>query len=197
MKSLAVIAFAALASVVSAQTPSPNQLSYGEPVAATVWKVGPTANNQVKLNNDCSKATTGFTYPVHLQIQVGGYQQGYPDKNSPLVLGTINCQTKSNLKVTIPDTVPSGDQYSILIKVGDALSYSALFKIDNPKIPAGNNTTPPAASSPAATKPAATSPVSSKPPAATTTSPSGSGADALKVGSTLALAVVAAAGLLL
>jgi hypothetical protein len=149
------------------------------------------------LNNDCSKATTGFTYPVQLQIQVGGYQQGYPDKANPLVLGTINCQTKSNLKVTIPDTVPSGKEYSILIKVGDTLSYSALFQIDNPKIPASNNTTPPAASSPAATKPAATSAVSSKPPVPTTTSPSGSGADALKVGSTLALAVVAAAGLLL
>jgi hypothetical protein len=42
MKSLAIIAFAALASVVSAQTTTPpaNQLSYGEPVAATVWKVG-------------------------------------------------------------------------------------------------------------------------------------------------------------
>ncbi|KAF9365642.1 hypothetical protein BGX34_009177 [Mortierella sp. NVP85] len=197
MKSLAVIAFAALASVVSAQTTQPNLLSYGEPVAATVWKVGATANNQVKLNNDCSKATTGFTYPVQLQIQVNGLQQGFPDKNNALVLGTINCQTKGNLKVTIPDTVPSGNQYSILIKIGDTLSYSALFQIDNPKIPASNNTTPPAASSPAATKPAVTSPVSSKPPAPTTTSPNNSGAGALKVGSTLALAVVAAAGLLL
>ncbi|KAF9980625.1 hypothetical protein BGZ65_004870 [Modicella reniformis] len=196
MKSVAIVAFAALASVASAQ----NLLSFGEPISATTWTVGATTNS-IKLNNDCSNSTVGYEFPVLMNVEIGGLQQPYPDAKTPLTVGTLNCQKKgSSVKITLPDTIPTGDKYSILVKVGDVLSYSALFKVNNAKVPAVIGTTTSSVTatrttaSSSATKAASTT---TKAASSTTPSTSPNGAGALKVGSTLALAVVAAAGLLL
>ncbi|KAG0230653.1 hypothetical protein B0O80DRAFT_463015 [Mortierella sp. GBAus27b] len=195
MKTAALIAFAASAlSVVSAQGV---QLSYGEPIGATTWSVGGT--NTVKLNNDCKNQTT-TTYDVVLQVQQNGLQTPYLNGKTALVLGQIDCAKKTNtLKVTLPDTVPSGNQYSILVTIAGVQSYSALFTVNNPKVPAVTTSAPPASSatSASASKPAATTGATTTSKPAATPSNSQNNAGSLKVGSTMALVVVAAAGLLL
>ncbi|KAF9344386.1 hypothetical protein BGX26_004430, partial [Mortierella sp. AD094] len=140
-------------------------------------------------------------------------------------IGKLDCSEKEgSTTVTIPETVASGNQYSILVVNGNGLqsSYSALFNIVNPAIPApaGNATT--TATAPATTvantttAPLPTTTAAGNATATTvsgnsTTTPTGkttsvtqvptnkpvSAASSLKVGSTAALLIVAAVGLML
>ncbi|KAG0253890.1 hypothetical protein BG011_006107 [Mortierella polycephala] len=191
VKSTALLAFAAsaLASVASAKL-----LSYGEPIAATTWTAG--KQESVAWSNDCSDFTGNTTLPITLNIQQNGLQVQVPGIGP---IGTLDCKKPGSTKVTIPATVASGDAYSILVVNGEQ-SYSALFTI--------KSTVPAPSTSGATTAPATTTAAKTTTAAATTTAatkttgsaPSASpsnGAGALKAGSTAALVVVAAAGLLL
>lgn len=192
VKSIALLAFAAsaLASVASAKL-----LSYGEPIAATTWTAG--KQESVSWSNDCSDFTGNTTLPITLNIQQNGLQVQVPGIGP---IGTLDCKKAGSTKVTIPATVASGNAYSILVVNGEQ-SYSALFTI--------KSTVPAPSSSGATTAPATTTAATSTTASATNSAPTkstgvsvpsatpSSGAGALKAGSTAALVVVAAAGLLL
>ncbi|KAG0367406.1 hypothetical protein BC939DRAFT_436055 [Gamsiella multidivaricata] len=194
MKSTALFAFAAsaLAAVATAQTTgnTTEMLKFTQPIASTTWVVGAT-NASITWDTTCDGQ-----YDAVLQIQVNGLQQ--PVSNG--VLGTVDCTKKGTLKgFTVPDVV-SGSLYSILVKNTNTniLSYSALFSILNPAKPAPATTTTtvavPSTTAAGNSSTSVTGTTTTTKPTATQTA---SAAGALQVGSTVALLVVAAAGLLL
>ncbi|KAF9088353.1 hypothetical protein BGX23_007428 [Mortierella sp. AD031] len=197
MKSTTILAIATtIASVVTAE-----QLKYGQPIATTTWKAGSTAT--VSWTNTCAELAPSTTFPIVLQVQ---RPDGVQDPVAGLApLGTLNCAAAGSTTVTIPATLPSGSVYSILVKNGADLSYSALFKIDNPSAPAnattptGTTTVSGTATGTAATGTATTSGTAtvSKPSVTVTTTASPkptvtNAAGALKAGSAAALAVAGA-----
>ncbi|KAF9961420.1 hypothetical protein BGZ72_003677 [Mortierella alpina] len=190
VKSTALLAFAAsaMASIATAE-----MLHYGSPIEATVWTAGKTGT--VSWTNDCSDLPN-TTFPINLNHQVGTLQVQVPGL-API--GTLDCSSPGSATVQVPATIPQGSTYSILVVNGNEQSYSALFTI-NSSIPAGgaNTTTPSASASAAPSSTASGTKVSLLPTASGTPKPSpASAGSALKAGSTAALVVVAAVGLML
>ncbi|KAG9319960.1 hypothetical protein KVV02_002078 [Mortierella alpina] len=191
VKSTALLAFAAMASLASAE-----MLHYGSPVGATVWTAGQTGT--VSWTNDCSDLPN-TTFPITLNQQVGTQQVQVPGTGA---IGTLDCSSSGSATVQVPATIPQGSTYSILVVNGGEQSYSALFTI-NSSIPAGGNTTVPSASVSASASAAPSSTatgtkVSLLPTVSGTPKPNPvSAGSALKAGSTAALVVVAAVGLML
>ncbi|KAI1317469.1 hypothetical protein EDD11_008406 [Mortierella claussenii] len=201
MKSFAALALASiLASAVSAQ-----KLAYSYPIGATVWDVSKPASLYVQWTNDCKNLTDGTVFDVNLNTQrADGVQIPAPGVDGPI--GSLDCKSKGKVSVTLPDTIPSGDKYSVYVKNGAEDSWSALFTITNPKVPAV--TTSGAVTSATATATATVTATTSGTVNRTTTtaatktatsSPTQSpnAAGALKIGSTAALVIVAAVGLML
>ncbi|KAF9288173.1 hypothetical protein BGZ68_000716 [Mortierella alpina] len=191
VKSTALLAFAAsaLASVATAE-----MLHYGAPIEATVWTAGSTGT--VSWTNDCAELPN-TTLPITLNQEVNGLQVQVPGTGT---IGTLDCAKPGSATVQVPANIPQGTTYSILVVNGDEQSYSAHFTI-NSSIPAGgaNTTTPSASASAAPTGTTATgTKVSLLPTISGTPKPSPvSAGAALKAGSTAALVVVAAVGLML
>ncbi|KAF9570361.1 hypothetical protein EC968_001862 [Mortierella alpina] len=192
VKSTAILAFAASA---MASFATAEMLHYGSPIEATVWTAGSTGT--VSWTNDCADLTN-TTFPITLNHQVGTQQVQVPGTGP---IGTLDCKSPGSATVQVPATIPQGTTYSILVVNGNEQSYSALFTI-NSSIPAGGaNTTTPSASASASAAPSSTASgtkISLLPTASGTPKPSPvSAGSALKAGSTAALVVVAAVGLML
>ncbi|KAF9111732.1 hypothetical protein BGX27_004520 [Mortierella sp. AM989] len=174
MKTAIFLAVASLASTVSAAA-----IAYNEPISATIWKLSPTKNTfKVSWRSGCEPTDTKI-YDIKLQVQRNNLQVDA----GIAAIGKLDCSDKE----------------------GSATSYSALFTINNPAVPAPSTTAPAATSAPAASstpstiKPSVTS-GSGNATASVTNKPTAtkdSSAGALKVGSTAALLVVAAVGLML
>ncbi|KAG0055414.1 hypothetical protein BGZ83_008687 [Gryganskiella cystojenkinii] len=195
---LAVTAVASIASVATAN----GLLSYGAPIQATVWTAGSTQT--VSWTNDCSDLPK-TTFPIVLQQEQGTVQVPVPGL-APL--GNLDCSSSGSIDVQVPATLPSGNTYSILVVNGDVQSYSAHFTINNPNAPASTSAPAVTTTSGAPSSVSNTASASSLPTVKTNgtaiptvTSTAGAkptnGAGALKAGSTAALVVVAAVGLML
>ncbi|KAF9133203.1 hypothetical protein BGW39_010314 [Mortierella sp. 14UC] len=116
-------------------------------------------------------------------------------------LGTINCAEPGSLIIKVPTTVATGSKYSILVARDPLPSYSALFTINNPAMPAApsTNTTTPTTSG-AITPTNGTAIV--KPSVTATTTTAGtptptSAAGSIKAGSIAALAIAGAVAALI
>ncbi|KAF9975614.1 hypothetical protein BGZ73_000680 [Actinomortierella ambigua] len=195
----AVVAFSAVA---SAQTPSPapnTGLFITQPVAATVWKSGSGnttstgtvsySDNNGKNKGGCSWVTAANkTFPIELytlQDPATKLQVKVPGVSS---IGTLDCSKDSgSATVTIPGNLPTGNSYSIMIKAGDVMSWSAVFTIQG-ATPAVTTTT-------AAARPTGATTTGGATKTATVPSPTPTGAaTSVKAGSAMALAVIAAIG---
>ncbi|KAF8976504.1 hypothetical protein BGZ46_008204 [Entomortierella lignicola] len=116
MKSTTFIAVAsALASVVTA-----DYIAFSTPNATTTWNLANGNSFPVSWTSGCS-VTDSTVYDITLNIQLNGL---WSLSASPLL------KSGSTL-VTVPNTVTSGNLYSILVD-NDIPSYSALFFIFNP-----------------------------------------------------------------
>ncbi|KAF8945113.1 hypothetical protein BGZ46_006106 [Entomortierella lignicola] len=200
MKSTAILALAALASVATADL-----ISYSEPVAATTWDLSTGNAFTVSWTGGCDSNDTK-TYDITLNVQTNGLQVpvGIP------AIGQLDCAEQSgSTSVTVPSTVASGNLYSVLVN-NNVLSYSALFTIVNPAVPASNSTTATVTGTAVASTTAAATTVASSSTAvansttlatvtattATAKPTATNAAGALKVGSTAALVIAAAVGLM-
>ncbi|KAG0347086.1 hypothetical protein BG004_000146 [Podila humilis] len=187
VKSLITFAAAALAvaSSVSAQT-----LFYSQPIAATQWTAGKSAT--VSWTNKCTDVVGNTTFPITLNQQSGIYQVEVPGVGP---IGYLNCAKAGSTTVQIPATIPQGNTYSILVVNGGNQSYSSHFTILS-TIPGSTTATtttttalPTTTTTPSVTTTTQTTTTTTGAPSPSST---GSGAVALKAGSTVALVVLSA-----
>ncbi|KAF9904633.1 hypothetical protein EC991_002507 [Linnemannia zychae] len=195
MKSTTFLAIAA-STVVSVATAE--LLSYGAPISTTVWTAGSDAT--ISWSNDCSDLAN-TTFPVVLQIQRLNNDKIQDPVPGLAPLGTIDCSEPNSITIKVPTTVATGSKYSVLVNRQPDPSYSALFTINNPAIPAvpgtGTNTTTTGPATPSGTT--STSGTASVKPSVTTpstTTPTNA-AGAIKAGSVAALAVAGAVAALI
>ncbi|KAF9200852.1 hypothetical protein BGZ49_008916 [Haplosporangium sp. Z 27] len=163
MKSTTFIAVAsALASVVAA-----DYIAFSTPNATTTWNLANGNSFPVSWTSGCS-VTDSTVYDITLNIQLNGFVEpvGIP------AIGKLNCSEKSgSTLVTVPNTVTSGNLYSILVD-NDIPSYSALFFIFNPATITTVANTASGDRPPSSSKPTTTSSTGASKPAPDTTKPS-------------------------
>ncbi|KAI7819665.1 hypothetical protein BC939DRAFT_249933 [Gamsiella multidivaricata] len=193
MKLTTTLAFAAiaLASQASAQV-----LYYTQPTSASTWQAGETAT--VSWNNDCEEVTGNTTFPITLNVQS---PSGLQTQVGADPIGYLDCSDSGTTEVQVP-LVPQGSGYSILVKNGGSLSYSALFTINSNITGSATITTAGPSTTATLTVPSTTAIVtstSSLPNITVSTTTTGTAtptkandATILKAGSTAALVIVAA-----
>ncbi|KAF9993739.1 hypothetical protein BGZ79_001579, partial [Entomortierella chlamydospora] len=116
MKASAILAIASLAATASAAA-----IAYNEPISATTWTLGGDDTFTVSWRSGCEDDDNSV-YDINLNVQSNGLQVSAGI--SPI--GQLDCSDKEgSTTVTIPETVPSGNQYSILVVNGGVQSYSA------------------------------------------------------------------------
>ncbi|KAF8930974.1 hypothetical protein BGZ58_007917 [Dissophora ornata] len=197
---LAAIATSTLAVASAADnTTVADLLNFSAPIGSTVWNSNSTDSVQSKAiiswTNDCA-GLANTTLPVVLNMQQNGLQVELTQYGT---IGYIDCaQAGSATLASIPKVDVSSNLYSILVRNGN-LSYSALFTIINPASPnIVSNTTTTTVSTllPTSTVASTTTVTSATSTTSATPTTKASGAGAMKVGSTAALVVLAAAGLM-